>query len=248
MTDFGPDNIGTATMRGVAASVDSELQLTDLTNSIEPFNIWQASDALMYTEPFWPAGTVFVSVVDPGVGTSRRACVARLRDGKYVVTPDNGTLTHLAAQVGIEAVREIDERVNRLHGTEKTSVFHGRDLFAYTAARLAAGIIDFEGVGPAYPVEEIVRCDKPLSAEVCDGNLTGRVTSISRYLGNLFTNIRTQDMEDNGFVTGERYRGQALIFNGSTLYLCVAINQDSFARKYQLDPAEEWKVEVKKHE
>ena len=117
---------------------------------------------------------------------------------------------------------------------------------------------------------------RSLSAEVCDGNLTGRVTSISRYLGNLFTNIRTQDMEDNGFVTGERYRvvltgestgrtafdeevtyavsfghvkrGQALIFNGSTLYLCVAINQDSFARKYQLDPAEEWKVEVKKHE
>ena len=66
MTDFGPDNTGTATMRGVAASVDSELQLTDLTNSIEPFNVWQASDALMYTEPFWPAGTVFVSVVDPG--------------------------------------------------------------------------------------------------------------------------------------------------------------------------------------
>ena len=276
MTDFGPDNTGTATMRGVAASVDSELQLTDLTNSIEPFNVWQASDELMYTEPFWPAGTVFVSVVDPGVGTSRRACVAKLRDGKYVVTPDNGTLTHLASRVGIEAVREIDETVNRLHGTEKTSVFHGRDLFAYTAARLAAGIIDFEGVGPAYPVEEIVRCDKPLSAEVCGGNLTGRVTSVSRYLGNLFTNIRAEDMEDNGFVTGERYRviltglstgrtvfdqevsyavsfghveqGQALIFNGSTLYLCVALNQDSFARKYQIDPAEEWRIEVKKHE
>ena len=111
---------------------------------------------------------------------------------------------------------------------------------------------------------------------MCGGNLTGRVTSVSRYLGNLFTNIRAEDMEDNGFVTGERYRviltglstgrtvfdqevsyavsfghveqGQALIFNGSTLYLCVALNQDSFARKYQIDPAEEWRIEVKKHE
>ena len=205
-TDFTLSWGAVASMRGVPASVDSELQLTDLTNSIEPFNIWQASDALMYTEPFWPAGTVFVSVVDPGGGTSRRACVARLKDGNYLITPDNGSLTHTFYQVGIEAVREIDETVNCWKGTEEISVFHGRDLFAYTAARLAAGIIDFEGVGPAYPVEEIVRCDKPLSAEVCDGNLTGRVTSISRYLGNLFTNIRTQDMEDNGFVTGERYR------------------------------------------
>ena len=122
MTDFGADNIGTAAMKGVAASVDESLRLEDLTHSIEPFNVWQASDALMYAEPFWPKGTVFVSVVDPGVGTKRRACVAKLKDGKFVVTPDNGTLTHLEEFIGVEEIREIDETVNRLKSTVKRSV------------------------------------------------------------------------------------------------------------------------------
>ena len=156
MTDFGTDNLGTAAMEGVCASVDNELVCTNMTHNISPFNTWQASNALMYVVPFWPAGTVFVSVVDPGVGTSRRACVAKLKNGCYVVTPDNGTLTHMFYRVGIEAVREIDETVNRLKGTEGTSIFHGRDLFAYCAAKLASGKIDFAGVGPEYPVSEVV--------------------------------------------------------------------------------------------
>ena len=84
--------------------------------------------------------------------------MAKTKDGHYVVSPDNGSLTHVKKFIGIEAVREIDESVNRLRGkgTEEVAIFHGRDLFGYTAARLASGIIDFEGVGPEYPVDEIV--------------------------------------------------------------------------------------------
>ncbi|MGP1418469.1 MAG: SAM-dependent chlorinase/fluorinase [Sphaerochaetaceae bacterium] len=153
-TDFGLG--GGGAMYGVCKTVDMELQVYDISHVIPRFNVQKASESLVSVLPFWPKGTVFVSVVDPGVGTERRASVARTRNGYYIVTPDNGTLTDVNRKFGIEAIRVIDEKVNRLKGTEKTSIFHGRDLFAYCAARLASGIIDFEGVGAEYPVAEIV--------------------------------------------------------------------------------------------
>ena len=155
-TDFGLVDGAVSAMYGVAYCVDPGLRIHDLTHDIRPYNIWEASYRLIQTINYWPQGTVFVSVVDPGVGSDRKSVVVKTRNGRYIVTPDNGTLTHLYYFVGIDAVREIDETVNRYKGTEEVSVFHGRDLFGYTAARLASGIIDFEGVGPEYPVEEIV--------------------------------------------------------------------------------------------
>ena len=128
-------------------------------------------------------------VVDPGVGTHRRASVAKLKNGCYVVTPDNGTLTHLYYNIGIEAIREIDETVNRLKGTEGTSIFHGRDLFAYCAGKLAAGLIDFEGVGPEYPVREVVVHDKLFNPDVQPNCAQGIITQAIRQFGNLNTNI-----------------------------------------------------------
>ena len=133
-TDFGLSWGAVASMVGVCKQVDPELECIDITHEIEAYNILAASREIIYVEPFWPKGTVFVSVVDPGVGTDRRACVAKLHDGNYIVTPDNGTLTHLYYEVGIDEVREIDETVNRYHGTEAVSLFHGSDLFSYTAA------------------------------------------------------------------------------------------------------------------
>lgn len=153
-TDFGLG--GGGAMYGVCKTVDMELQVYDISHVIPKFNVQRASESLASVLPFWPKGTVFVSVVDPGVGTERRASVARTCNGYYIVTPDNGTLTDVNRKFGIEAIRVIDEKVNRLKGTEKTSIFHGRDLFAYCAARLASGVIDFAGVGPEYPVGEIV--------------------------------------------------------------------------------------------
>jgi S-adenosylmethionine hydrolase len=119
---------------------------------------------------FWPEGTIFISVIDPGVGTPRRACVAKTKDGYYIVTPDNGTLTHMKKWVGINEIREIDESINRLKGkdTEGTSIFHGRDLFGYCAARLASGIITYEQVGPEYDVKEIV--EYPIMEPINLGN------------------------------------------------------------------------------
>ena len=148
-TDFTYKESAVSAMYGVVKSVDRELEIIDATHQIPQYDIWSASYRLFQPMRFWPKGTIFVSVVDPGVGTPRRGCVALTEDGYYVVTPDNGTLTHVKALVGIREVREIDQRVNRLRGkgTEETSVFHGRDVFGYTAARLASGIITYEGVG-----------------------------------------------------------------------------------------------------
>ena len=116
-TDFGVG--GGSTMRGTCLKVDPELEVYEISHSIEKFNIKAAARSLYHIVPYWPAGTVFVSVIDPGVGTSRRASVALLNNGSYVVTPDNGALTLLLESPGIRAVRTIDETVNRLKGTEK---------------------------------------------------------------------------------------------------------------------------------
>lgn len=109
-TDFSNTWGAVASMKGVIKLVDPALEIYDLCHDIKAFDPWEASLSLAAAEPYWPAGTVIVSVVDPGVGTARRACAALLRDGTYVVTPDNGTLTHLKHGVGIQTVREISPK------------------------------------------------------------------------------------------------------------------------------------------
>lgn len=108
-TDFGLQDGAVNAMYGVAYQVDPALNINNLTHEIDPYNIHDASYRLLQAATYWPAGTVFVSVVDPGVGSTRRSVVAELKDGQYVITPDNGTLTYLAQYVGIKEVRQIDE-------------------------------------------------------------------------------------------------------------------------------------------
>ena len=201
-TDF-TKGMATCTMDGVICSIDPSLRTYDCCHTIKPYDTYAASISLYYVVDFWPAGTVFVSVVDPGVGTSRRACVAKLKNGCYVVTPDNGTLTHMKRYVGIEAVREIDETKNRLTTTREVSIFHGRDLFAYCAAKLASGIIDFEGVGPAYPVEEIV-AHEMIQPKMENGVLSGMIETSARGFGLVNSNIPYQMLEEMGVHHGDK--------------------------------------------
>ena len=116
-SDFGLNDGAVSAMYGVAKGVDRRLEIHDLTHGITPFQILEASYRLYQTVPFWPEETVFVSVIDPGVGSGRRSVVALTEAGHSIVTPDNGSLTHLKKHVGIRAVREIDERVNRVKGS-----------------------------------------------------------------------------------------------------------------------------------
>ncbi len=272
-TDFSLDWPFIATMKGVCKQVDPTLELIDSVHTIEKFNVLEASQQLNYVEPFWAKGTVFVSVVDPGVGTPRKASVALLKDGNYVVTPDNGTLTHLYYNVGIEAIREIDETVNRFKGTEAVSVFHGRDLFAYVAAKLASGQIDFAGVGPEYPVEDVILLDyKYLKAEVENDNVEGIVSNVSDPFGSIVFNVLTDDFVRVGYAEGETIHvvlennegvyfdedvpyaksfgfvevGAPVVFNSSSNYISIGLNQGSFKDKYNVRAGLDWKVTMTK--
>jgi S-adenosylmethionine hydrolase len=270
-TDFGVDNISVSTMKGVCRQVSQELSVFDCTHAIRPFDVLAASDALIYTIPFWPEGTVFVSVVDPGVGTSRKSCVAKLKNGSFVVTPDNGTLTYVKEQLGIAAVREIDETVNRYPTTRDIHIFHGRDVYAYCAARLAAGVIDFEGVGPEYPVEAIVMA-LYLHPKAGGGAVSGMIVEASAHFGLTGTNIPFKWLAENGMEYGDTVRltitcgervifdenvplaksfgyvekGAAFVFSSETGTVMAAKNQGNFALDYRLGCGPDWKLSVRK--
>ncbi len=270
-TDFTYAEGAVSSMYGVVKTVDRELEIFDGTHQLPQYDTWSASYRLYQSLQFWPKGTIYVSVVDPGVGTSRRACVAKTVDGYYIVTPDNGALTHVKRLIGIEAVREIDESVNRLKSTTGTSVFHGRDLFGYTAARLASGIIDFEGVGPEYPVDEIVEHELH-EPEISDGLVKGIFEINDPNFGNLWTNIYTEDFQKAGFAYGDTIhtvvrhdgevayeadllfeksfgfvdKGDVMIYNNELMKVSLAVCQGSLCKMHQLDFGPDWTVEFTK--
>ncbi|MBR2675911.1 MAG: SAM-dependent chlorinase/fluorinase [Solobacterium sp.] len=272
-TDFGYKDSTVAAMYGVVKRVNRSLEIIDSTHELPQFDIWSASYRLWQAMRFWPEGTVFVSVVDPGVGTARKACAAMTEDGYYIVTPDNGTLTHVLKEHGIREVREIDETVNRLHdaGTDGTSVFHGRDLFGYCAAKLAANIITFEEVGPAYPVNEIV--ELPMETpDYEEGCIRGVIEIDDPNFGNLFTNIDTANALECGFRYGEHVlvtiqheeetvferkllfaktfgeveEGSPVLYNNERMKLSLAVSCGSFVQAFQIGFGSDWKITLRR--
>src|SRR5699024_6897040 len=173
-TDFGLCDGAVSAMYGVALSVKPTLAVYNLTHEIPQFNIWEGSYRLYQTITYWPEETVFVSVVDPGVGTDRLSVVAKTKANQYIVTPDNGTLTHIHQNIGIEEIREIDETINRLPNSGASYTFHGRDIYAYTGARLAAEVIRFEEVGRKLKTEDIVQLPNP-DAEITGNLISGNI-------------------------------------------------------------------------
>jgi hypothetical protein len=267
-TDFGVKDGAVSAMKGVATGVSPDLKLYDLTHEIPAYNIWEAAYRLQQTAPYWPAGTVFVSVVDPGVGTSRRSIVAKARNGQYFVTPDNGTLTLISESIGIEAVREIDEVLNRRKNSQASYTFHGRDVYAYTGARLAAGVISFEQVGKLLP-DTVVRILYP--KPVLEGDtLTGGIPVLDIQYGNVWTNIndsvfnklrgsfdkKIKIMIDRGGVIffnqevpvvttfGAVPEGQVLAYMNSLMNFSLALNMRSFADSFHVSSGPDWRVKI----
>jgi S-adenosylmethionine hydrolase len=273
LSDFGTTERFVASMKGVALSVDPSLQVHDLTHHIEPFNIWQASYMLAGTIDYWPKGTVFVSVVDPGVGTDRRSVVARTSSGHYVVTPDNGSLTLVADEQGILEIRQIDESVNRRPGSDNSHTFHGRDVYAYTGARLAAAVIEFEDVGPLLE-PDIVRLSYQQPKKLGDGTVIGSISHIEMPFGNVVTNIPKSIVdaldlspEDNAKVLVEISRaggsvfqqkipyvrsfgyvdeGQPLLYSDSLQTIGLAVNSGNFARQFGVKAGADWTIRLVK--
>jgi S-adenosylmethionine hydrolase len=267
-SDFGLKDGAVSAMKGVANGVSTDLKLYDLTHDIPAYNIWEAAYRLEQTVRYWPAGTVFVSVVDPGVGTARKSVVLKTRSGHFIVTPDNGTLTLVAASLGIDEIREIDENVNRRKDSQRSYTFHGRDVYAFTAARLAAGVISFEQVGPLLPKKVV---SIAYQKAVLEGKtIKGDIPVLDVQYGNVWTNIpdtlfnqlkpRYGDMvhvsifyknklvykgdapysETFGDVAG----GKPLAYINSLLQLSFALNQGDFAKTYHVASGSEWSISV----
>ena len=268
-TDFGLVDGAVSAMYGVAYTVNSALRIHDLTHDITPFNIWEASYRLIQTINYWPENTVFVSVVDPGVGSNRKSIVAKTNSGRYIVTPDNGTLTHVIRLEGIASVREIDETVNRLPSSGESYTFHGRDVYAYTGAKLASGVISFEGVGPELPVGSLTSL--PIVEPYIDGNAAcGTIDVLDVRFGSLWTNIPRTLFLETGINYGDRvsitiendtrcvyrniilytksfadvYIGEALAYVNSLDCVAIAINQGSFARAYNIGTGNSWRIRI----
>lgn len=271
-TDFGLSDGAVSAMNGVMISVDPSLRIFDLTHDIPPFDIWEASYRLYQTISYWPEGTIFISVVDPGVGTDRLSIVAKTKDHKYIVTPDNGTLTHVKDMIGIVEAREIDEEVNRLPKSGESYTFHGRDVYAYTGARLASGIISYDEVGPSLDPEAVVELANPKAEVTADGTIEGMIDILDVRFGNLWTNIPRDlftevavsygdllevSIEHNNRLIyknmlrfarsfAESRIGEPLVFVNSLDKLAVAINQGSFAKAYHVRTGVNWKISFRK--
>ena len=155
-SDFGLVDGAVAAMYGVAFCVDPDLKIYDLTHNIPPYDIFEASYRLLQAVPYWPEGTVFVTVIDPGVGSARKSVVAKTVRGQYIVSPDNGSLNHIARTIGLEEVRQISESVGRRKSSGRSDTFHGRDIFAYTGALLASGKISYEDIGPVIDKDSLI--------------------------------------------------------------------------------------------
>jgi len=256
-------------MKGVAYGVSQDLLISDLSH--ENPSIFAGAYRLYQAEQFWPEGTVFVAVVDPGVGTKRLSVVLKTRTGHYFVGPDNGLLSLVAERDGIEALRQIDERVNRRPGSEESHTFHGRDVFAYTGARLAAGVISFEQVGPSLSPQALISI--PYRKAQRSGNtVAGIIPVLDVQFGNVWTNIPKPLFDELHVALGTPLRvriyhggqmiddamapyqrtfgdvpvGKPLVYINSLLNLAVALNLGSYAAAHKVESGPDWFIEISK--
>ena len=257
MTDFGVVDDSVALCKGVMYSIMPTARIVDLTHQVTPFSILDGARFLYGASPYFPAGTVFVVVIDPGVGSTRKAIVARSKKGQYFVLPDNGLLTLVEQRDGIEAVREISNP-DWMIGGKLSSTFHGRDIFSPVGAHVARGD-DWARVGPEMAVKDLVRLDLR-AAKVDDRGLSGNVIATDGPFGNLVTNVDADDFLKLGYQRGQevpiRVGGkemkikfvktfsdvpvhQPLLYIDSRGHLGLAVNQDSFAATYRIKPPAE---------
>lgn len=270
-TDFGLGDGAVSAMQGVAYSVAPEVTISHLTHEIEPYNIEDASYRLLQTVQYWPKGTVFVSVVDPGVGTNRRSIVAKTITGQYIVTPDNGTLAHVAKFVGLSEVKEINEAKDRLPHSEKSHTFHGRDVYVYNGALLADDETYFDRLEKDIPVDALTALDIP-DPKLEEGIIYGVVDILDIRFGSLWTNIPVEMVEEAGIETGDKISvrinhngvkkydnqlifghsfadvevGETVAYINSLIRLAIAINQQNFSKTYDIGTGPDWHIEIKK--
>jgi len=254
MTDFGTANDAVAICRGVIYGIAPDVRIMDITHQVTPFSIEEASRFLYGVTPYYPAGTVFLVVVDPGVGTSRKAIAVKSKKGQYFILPDNGVITPVVDRDGLVEAREITNQ-HWMIDSPLSSTFHGRDIFSPAAAHLAAGW-EFNLVGP--PVQQLVRLSLK-SAVLSEKGIDGDVIGLDDPFGSLITNIPGEDLKQLGYNVGDKVLvqinkkmialpyaktfmdvavGESLLYVDSRGRVGIAVNQGSYSKKFNIMPPE----------
>ena len=252
MTDFGTANDAVAICKAVILGIVPDVRLMDITHQVTPFSIEEASRFLAGVSPYYPSGTVFLVVVDPGVGTSRKAIIVKTKKSQYFDLPDNGIITPVIAHDGLESAREITNR-NWMISDAISSTFHGRDIFSPTAAHLAAGW-DFNQVGAE--VKELVRLELKTSV-MNEQGIDGQVIGLDDPYGSLITDVPGDDFKKLGYNLGDSVRvqiagkpvvvpfvktfmgvpvGESLLYIDSRGRIGIAVNQGNYSTKFNVTP------------
>src|SRR5229473_893099 len=250
MTDFGTANDAVAICKAVMLGIAPDARIMDVTHQVTPFQIDEGARFLEAVSPYYPAGTVFVAVVDPGVGTSRKAVIVKSKKGQYFVLPDNGLITPVIDRDGLASAREITNP-NWIIQAPISSTFHGRDIFSPAGAHLAAGW-DFNFVGPEVP--QLVRLT-PRSSTAGDNGIAGDIIALDDPFGSLITDIPGEEFRKLGYGLGDKLRvdinkkpvvlpyvktfmdvpvGDSLLFIDSRGRVSIAVNQGSYSKKFNV--------------
>ena len=252
MTDFGTANDAVAICKAVIIGIAPEARIMDITHQVTPFQIEEGARFLAGVSPYYPAGTVFLAVVDPGVGTSRKAVIVKARKGQYFVLPDNGLVTLVLDRDGLASAREITNPAWMIQAAV-SSTFHGRDIFSPAAAHLATGW-DFNLVGPEVP--QLVRLT-PKASTTTDKGIEGDIIGLDDPYGSLITDIPGEEFKKLGYNLGDKLTiqinkkpvtlpyvktfmdvsvGDSLLYIDSRGRVGIANNEGNYAKKFDITP------------
>jgi S-adenosylmethionine hydrolase len=251
MTDFDVKDDAVGICKAVMDGVAPGVRIIDITHQSEPYNIAMGARFLAGSVPYFPKDAVFVVVIDPGVGSTRKAIVARSRVGQIFVLPDNGLLTLVQDRDGIVEAHEITNPAWMI-GTGISSTFHGRDIFSPAAAHAARGD-DIAQTGPSLDLTKLVRLDLRNATIDADG-LHGVVIGTDGPFGNLVLNVPAETFAMLGYKLGDQVPatlgarsftfpfvktfsdvplGKELFYIDSRGRLSIGINQRNFAETYK---------------
>ena len=251
ITDFGMANDAVALCKAVIVNIAPDARIMDITHQVTPFQIEEGARFLASVSPYYPAGTVFLGVIDPGVGTSRKAIIVKTKKGQYFVLPDNGLITPVLDRDGLEAAHEITNESWMLQSAI-SSTFHGRDIFSPAAAHLAGGW-DYTIAGPVVP--QLVRLSIK-SGTIEEKGITGEVIGLDDPFGSLVTDIPGDEFRNLGYNLGDKVSfqlngktlvlpfgrtfmdvpvGDSLLYTDSRGRIGIAINQGNYSKKFSID-------------
>jgi S-adenosyl-L-methionine hydrolase (adenosine-forming) len=254
MTDFDVKDDAVGICKAVMLGIAPHANIVDITHQVTPFDIAQAGRFLAGSSPYFPHDAVFVAVIDPTVGSTRKAIIAKSKVGQYFVLPDNGMITQLSDRDGLVGAREITNPAWMI-GAKLSSTFHGRDIFSPAGAHLARGE-DWIAAGPALDLAKLVQL-KNDSATIDATGLNGQVIGTDGPFGNLVLNVPAESFAKLGYKLGDRVTvtiagaeytlpfvktfsdvpvGDGLLYIDSRGRLSVGIDQGNFAEMHHVRP------------